>query len=96
VFTTNNGKEALQIAKREHPQVVISDWLSPDMDGAALCRALRDDKTTSDAYFIMLTSQDDEQKRAEATRAGANAYLHKPFDPKEINAELLKAQKLSP
>jgi HD-like signal output (HDOD) protein/ActR/RegA family two-component response regulator len=96
VFTTNNGQEALQIAKREHPQVVISDWLSPDMDGAALCRALRDDEATRDAYFIMLTSLDDDQKRAEAARAGANAYLHKPFDPKEINAELLKAQKLSP
>lgn len=96
VFTANNGAEALQIAKREHPQVVISDWLSSEMDGAALCRALRDDETTRDAYFIMLTHNNDQQKRAEATRAGANAYLSKPFDPKEINVELFKARKYRP
>jgi CheY-like chemotaxis protein len=96
VFTANNGMEALEIAKREHPQVVISDWLSPEMDGAALCRALRDDETTRDAYFIMLTHNNDEQKRADAVRAGANAYLSKPFDPKEINVELFKARKYRP
>jgi CheY-like chemotaxis protein len=93
VFTTNNAQEALQIAKREHPQVVISDWLSADMDAAALCRALRDDPSTRDIYFIMLTSKLDIQKRTEASRAGIDAYLSKPFDPKEINIELLKAQK---
>ena len=96
VFTASNGAEALQIAKREHPQVVISDWLLPEMDGAALCRALRDDEKTRDAYFIMLTHNGDQQKRAEATRAGANAYLSKPFDPKEINVELFKARKYRP
>ncbi|HEY8084508.1 MAG TPA: response regulator, partial [Methylophilaceae bacterium] len=96
VFTANNGMEALEIAKREHPQVVISDWLSPEMDGAALCRALRDDESTRDAYFIMLTHNNDEQKRADAVRAGANAYLSKPFDPKEINVELFKARKYRP
>jgi two-component system cell cycle response regulator len=93
VFTTNNGRDAFQIANREHPQVVISDWLSPDMDAAALCRALRDDPATRDIYFIMLTSKLDIQKRSEASRAGMDAYLSKPFDPKEINAELLKVQK---
>jgi CheY-like chemotaxis protein len=44
----------------------------------------------------MLTHNNDEQKRADAVRAGANAYLSKPFDPKEINVELFKARKYRP
>ncbi|MFM9912087.1 MAG: HDOD domain-containing protein [Methylophilaceae bacterium] len=93
VFTTTDAHEALEIAKREKPQVIISDWLTPEMDGAALCRALREHAETRSTHFIMLTSKKDEQKRNEALRAGVNAYLSKPFDVKEINAELLKVAK---
>ena len=91
VFTATNGQEALEIALREKPQVVISDWITPEFDGAALCRALRDTAEGKRIHFIMLTAETDDAKQSEALRAGADAYLYKPFDPELIHDELMRA-----
>lgn len=88
VFTANDGQSALEIAQKMHPHVIISDWLNPEFDGAAFCRAVHDTAAGKNTHFIMLTTLDDEQKKADALRAGANAYLLKPFDPEQIHAEL--------
>lgn len=91
VFTASKGQDALEIALREKPQVIISDWISPEFDGAALCRALRDTPEGKRIHFIMLSGETDESKESDALRAGADAYLHEPFDPEQIHAELVRA-----
>lgn len=92
VLTAHDGKSALEIAQKEQPHIIISDWLHPDFDGAALCMAVREVYPDRNIHFIMLTMQDEEHKRAEAERAGVNAYLLKPFNPDHIHAELQRAQ----
>lgn len=91
VFTSTKGRDALEIALREKPDVVISDWITPEFDGAALCRALRDTPEGKHMYFILLSGETDESKELNALRAGADAYLHEPFDPEQIHAELVRA-----
>lgn len=93
VFTAAEGREALEIALREKPHVVISDWMSPELDGAALCRALRDTAEGKHIHFVMLTEESGDAKKSEALRAGADAYLGKPFDPDAIHEELHRAHK---
>lgn len=96
VLSAQDGKTALEIALKEKPQVIISDWLTPEFDGAALCRAVKDTPDGKQMYFIMLSMLDDEQKKAEAMRAGATAYLLKPMIPEKIHAELRRIGQSKP
>ncbi len=93
VFTAAEGREALEIALREKPHVIISDWMGPELDGATLCRTLRDTAEGKHIHFIMLTEETDDPRKSEALRAGADAYLAKPFDPEQIHEELHRAHK---
>lgn len=93
VFTAAEGREALEIALREKPHVVISDWMSPELDGATLCRTLRDTNEGKHIHFVMLSEETDDPRKSEALRAGADAYLAKPFDPGQIHEELHRAHK---
>lgn len=93
VFTAAEGRQALEIALREKPHVIISDWMNPELDAAALCRALRDTPDGQYIHFVLLTEESNDPKKSEALRAGADAYLSKPFDPAQIHEELHRAHK---
>jgi PAS domain S-box-containing protein len=88
VFTAENGKAALQLALEAKPNIVITDWMMPEMDGIALCKALRETRLGQLLYIIMLTQREDEDWIVQAFEAGADDYVTKPFNPKVLQARL--------
>lgn len=87
VFTATNGQEALALAIEAMPQVVVTDWLMPVMDGIELCRALRTTEWGRTIYVIMLTDGESEKEIIEAFEVGIDDYLAKP-----VNAGALRAR----
>lgn len=85
VFVKHNGREGLQMALQGKPDLVILDVLLPELDGWALCRALR---TQSMVPILFLTAQAEETDRILALELGADDYLTKPFSVRELLARI--------
>jgi len=85
VLTARNGQEALELAQRDRPDVVILDVMMPRIDGFEVCRRLR---LASRIPIIMLTAKDDEDDKVFGLDVGADDYLTKPFSPKELVARV--------
>lgn len=84
VYKASDGKEALSIAIKEHPDVVVSDIAMPEMDGIELCRQLRSRAEFTDIPFIFLTAHGEPEERVKGLRTGADDYVIKPFDIEEL------------
>ena len=85
VETTGNGLEALDIARRDRPDLILLDIMLPGMDGFEVCRVLRQEMTTP---ILMLTARDDEIDRVVGLEVGADDYLTKPFSMRELMARV--------
>ncbi|MCX7193645.1 MAG: diguanylate cyclase [Proteobacteria bacterium] len=94
VTTACNGREALEIVKTNPPQLIISDWIMPELDGIEFCRALRKNPDWHKIYVFIVTAQDSAEKLIEAFEAGANDYLSKPINPRVLAARLRSAQRI--
>ena len=94
VITAKDGVEAQQKILEYSPQLIITDWVMPEMDGLALCRALRKIDVCKHLYIIILTSCETDQELVEAFEAGADDYVVKPFSPQVLSARLKSAQRL--
>jgi len=94
VLTARNGVDALGIVERQRPQLVITGWTLPEMDGIALCRKLRESPERCDVYVIILTVQESVDRLVEAFDAGADDYLVKPVAQKIFFARLRAAQRV--
>lgn len=81
VIAAYDGKSALETAKRQPPDLVILDLMLPEVSGWDVCRALRAD---SNIPIIMLTARDDVTDKIIGLELGADDYVTKPFDPKEL------------
>ena len=90
VETAGNGREALEKVKSFGPQIVLLDWMMPEMDGLETSRHLRDDPETADIPVIMLTAKGQEIDRERGLSGGATRYMTKPFSPKELLAMIEK------
>lgn len=77
VIETTDGMEALKAARKERPDVVISDILMPNLDGFALCRELKRDPSLSDVPVILISWKEDLLHRMRELSAGASGYLRK-------------------
>jgi CheY-like chemotaxis protein/anti-sigma regulatory factor (Ser/Thr protein kinase) len=84
VITAGNGEEALSKALEYIPDLIISDLMMPYMDGAQLCQAIKTNMMTSHIPFILLTAVTDSNSQTLALEHGANIYLIKPFDNKQL------------
>ncbi len=91
VHTAENGRDALAVALEVMPQIIITDWLMPVMDGLALCRALRATDWGQSMYLIMLTGVETEEKIVEAFEAGVDDYVSKPVNTRALNARMRAA-----
>ena len=83
-----DGIGGLEAARRESPDVIVTDANMPGMDGNELVRALRMDGRTCRATIVMLTSDDSPASAAEASRCGVDAYLVKPVPPQGLAARI--------
>lgn len=83
-----NGREAVDLARREQPQAIVMDVLMPEMDGLQALRELRTAPETAETPVIMLTARGQVITRQEASASGANLFLTKPFSPTQLLAEV--------
>ena len=81
VLSARDGEEALAVARREQPDLVILDLMLPRLDGLEVCRALRRER---DVPIIMLTARDAEVDRVVGLELGADDYVVKPFSVREL------------
>ena len=83
VLKATNGPDALELAQREAPDLIVLDLMLPGLDGWEVCRRLR---KTSDVPILMLTARDEEADRLIGLELGADDYVTKPFSPREVVA----------
>jgi DNA-binding response OmpR family regulator len=85
VFLAHDGQSALDQNARELPDLIVLDWMLPDMSGLEVCRSLRRDSTVP---IIMLTVRYADDDVVTALEAGADEYITKPFSPRQLVARL--------
>lgn len=84
VVTAPDGKKGLELAHKERPSLVITDFMMPEMDGLELTARLRASEATRHIPIVMLTARGDVEDRIAGMSGGVNAYLSKPFSGKEL------------
>src|SRR5579859_2629217 len=80
VTSASNGLEALQAFDKQSVPILISDMLMPGMDGLELCRRIRSVPRPQYTYFILLTTVGSKSGYLDGMKAGADDFIHKPFD----------------
>jgi len=82
VFTAQNGKEAIEIARKVNPHLIILDVMMPEMDGIETCETLRQDKKFKNTIITFLTARGEDYSQLAGFDAGADDYITKPVKPK--------------
>jgi CheY-like chemotaxis protein len=88
VLLAQDGEAGLQLARREHPDVVVTDVNMPRMGGMEMVAALRKDPATREVAILMLTSEDSVESEAMGLSAGADDYILKPVEPRQLAARV--------
>ncbi|MGB3535349.1 MAG: response regulator [Microcoleaceae cyanobacterium] len=94
VVTATNGSEGFEQAKRYHPEVIITDLMMPVVSGLDLIRMIREQVELKGIPIILLTAKADEDTRIEGVERGADAYVSKPFNDRELLAEVRNLRSL--
>ncbi|MFM9012418.1 MAG: response regulator [Gemmatimonadota bacterium] len=84
VSSATSGSDALALAKRERPALIVLDLMLPGMSGFDVLEQLREDPDTASIAVLMLTARKDEPDRIRGLELGADDYLTKPFSPQEL------------
>jgi phosphoserine phosphatase RsbU/P len=88
-IVARDGELALQaLQKEDAPQLVILDWMMPNMDGIELCKKLRENPEKQSTYIILLTAKSDKKDVVMGLDMGADDYITKPFDRNELRARV--------
>ena len=88
VLVSSNGEEALSEIKKEEPDIVLLDWMLPDLSGLDICKLLKKDEKFKHIPIIMLTAKGQEEDKVAALNAGADDYITKPFGNAEMIARI--------
>ncbi|HXA75997.1 MAG TPA: diguanylate cyclase [Candidatus Acidoferrales bacterium] len=94
VSFASSGHQAIEILEREHPDLVVTDWMMPDLTGIELCHRIRTNAESSYTYVIILTSNAEKENVVKGLSAGADDYLTKPFDRNELLARVHVGRRL--
>jgi DNA-binding response OmpR family regulator len=88
VEVASDGEEGLAKARVFKPRIIFLDVMMPKLNGFSACRAIRSDKSTKDAYLIILTGKGQEVDKERGFEEGADEFITKPFSPREIVAKV--------
>ncbi len=88
VLLARNGAEGLKIAQTHQPHLIVTDLMMPQVSGLDMIRLIRQDEALRGIPIILLTAKADEDTRIEGAERGADAYLSKPFNDRELLAEV--------
>lgn len=88
VLEASDGLTAFDIWKDERPQLVITDWNMPKMDGRALCRKIREEEGEDYTYIIIVTGRHDNEDVVAGMKAGADDYMVKPLNRDELSVRI--------
>ena len=98
VVTANDGRQAIGVAEREKPDLIILDIMMPELDGVETCRILRSRKEFMNTPVAFLTARDEDFSQIAALDVGGDDYITKPIKPRvlisRINALLRRASRL--
>jgi DNA-binding response OmpR family regulator len=95
--TAVNGKEAVEKARDERPDLILLDVMMPYKDGFEVCRELKDDELTRDIPVVMLTAKSQQVDIQRGKEVGADDYITKPFKPSTLRKkfnEILESRKI--
>ena len=84
LLQASDGEEALNMARQEHPELVLLDVNMPKLDGFEVCRHLKSEPETSGIKVVMLTARAADADRTRGREAGADDYFIKPFSPVQL------------
>jgi len=88
VLLAPNAKEGLKLLKHQHVDIIISDWLMPEMDGMEFCRKVKQNKQYMHIPFMMVTALTGNNDHIQALECGADDYIKKPFSPQLLKVKL--------
>ena len=88
VIDARDGEDALDLAVREHPDLILLDLMLPGIDGLEVCKSLKKESKTSSTPVIMLTAKSQESDKVIGLELGADDYITKPFSPRELIARI--------
>ncbi|MEX0305341.1 MAG: PP2C family protein-serine/threonine phosphatase [Leisingera sp.] len=94
VIEAESGEAAMEICQAETPDLILSDWMMPGMNGLEFCRAFRSGSSEDYAYFILLTSKSEKNEVAEGLDAGADDFLTKPVSSDELRARISAGERI--
>ena len=95
VVSVGDGIEAWEVLRQpDAPKVVLLDWEMPGLDGLAVCRRVRQIRSPTPIYVIMLTGRNTREDTVEGFNAGADDYIAKPFDIQELRARVRVAERM--
>ncbi|MEW2912111.1 SpoIIE family protein phosphatase [Leisingera sp. JC11] len=94
VVEADSGEAAMEICQQETPDLILSDWMMPGMNGLEFCRAFRARASEDYAYFILLTSKSEKNEVAEGLDAGADDFLTKPVSSDELRARISAGERI--
>lgn len=94
VHEAANGQQGFEKAIEVRPQIIVTDWMMPEMDGVELTRALRQTKAGRSIYILILTALEAEDKLIEAFDAGVDDFMSKPLKSRVLGARLRAGQRV--
>jgi two-component system phosphate regulon response regulator PhoB len=88
VSSSENGNEGLKQLKKFEPNLLLLDWMLPDLSGIDICKNIRKDNSFKDLPIIMLTAKGEEEDKIKGLDSGIDDYLTKPFSFNELMARI--------
>ncbi len=92
VVEAENGKHALSVLKSEEIDLIISDWMMPEMTGIEFLKVCKDDDEKKKIPFIMVTAEGQKDSVMEAIKSGVDNYIVKPFTPDKLKEAIDRAR----
>ncbi len=90
ILESDDGLEALATLQNEKVDLIITDWLMPNMDGIELVNDIRKDRTLEHIPILMITTVDNKENVIKALKAGINDYIAKPFKSEVLKSKIKK------